>query len=347
MKNKLNFGVIGVGYWGPNFVRNLIKLQEVGDVEVSDPNEERLKEIKDGFPEVRTNSDYLFTLNNPNIDAVVIASPAGTHFKIAKEALEHGKHFLVEKPLATTSKECSELIKLAKNAGKVLMVGHTFIYNSAVNMLKEYVEKDELGDIYYIYSQRLNLGRLRQDVNTMWNFAPHDISIILYLLGQDPIKVSAQGKSYLQEDIEDVVFMNLEFASEVLTHIHISWLDPQKVRKTTLVGSKKMAVYDDLSPDAKIKIYDKGFTKMPNSDSPSDFDSFGEFQLLQRSGDIFIPNFKFTEPLQNECLHFIDCIKNNKKPLTDGEHGLKVVRILEAAQKSLKNGGVTVSLGMP
>jgi predicted dehydrogenase len=344
MKNKLNFGVIGAGYWGPNFVRNLADLQEVGGLAVSDLNQDKLKEIKAKYPEVRTNSDYLFTLNNPEIDAVIIATPAGTHYKIAREALEHGKHVLVEKPLAATSRECRELSDLAKGAERVLMVGHTFIYNAAVNALKDCIANKELGDIYYIYSQRLNLGRLRQDVNAMWNFAPHDISIVLYLLDQRPVKVNARGKDYLQKGIEDVVFVDLEFESGVLAHIHISWLDPHKVRKMTVVGGEKMAIYDDTSLDAKIQIFDKGFTKTPSADSPRDFDTFGEFQLLKRSGDVHIPVFKFTEPLRNECSHFIDCIRNNKKPVTDADHGQLVVRILEAAQESLKNGGRTVRI---
>jgi len=344
MKNKLNFGVIGAGYWGPNFIRNLNELQEVGSLEVTDLNESKLKEIKEKFPKVRTNPDHLFTLNNPKIDAVIIATPAGTHYKIAKAALEHGKHVLVEKPLAATSKECRELADLARQAGKVLMVGHTFIYNAAVNVLKDYVSRKELGNIYYIYSQRLNLGRLRQDINAMWNFAPHDLSIILYLLGEKPLRVRAHGKDYLQKGIEDVVFMDLEFGSGVIAHVHVSWLDPQKVRKMTVVGADKMAVYDDASPDAKIRIFDKGFSKMPSAESPRDFDTFGEFQLLQRSGDVHIPNFKFTEPLRNECLHFIECIKENKSPLTDAKHGLEVVRVLEAAQRSLKDMGRPVDI---
>lgn len=342
--NKINIGFIGCGYWGPNLIRNMGQLPgtRVKAVCDSDPGKEKF--IKENYSGVEFLIDSNRLLKDDSIDAIVIVSPAKTHYKLAKACLEAGKHILVEKPLALSSAECRELIGLAKEKKKVLMVGHTFEYNAAVNKVKEYIDSGELGEIYYIYSQRLNLGRLRNDINAMWNFAPHDISIILYWLGIEPVRVSARGFSYLQPGIEDVAFMVLEFAQRISAHIHISWLDPHKTRMMTIVGSKKMIVYDDVSTDAKIKIYDKGFTKNNELGSFGNFDSFAKFQLIQRAGGLEIPRFEFKEPLQVECSHFLDCILNNKKPLTDGESALRVVRVLEAAQKSMENNGEAIKL---
>jgi predicted dehydrogenase len=300
----------------------------------------RLDYARAKFPNTASfTNDYHTVLRNDAIDAVVIATPAATHYELTKAALEAGKHVLVEKPLALHAAEAEDLVLLAQNHNRVLMVGHTFLYNAAVHMLKEQITQGILGDVYYIYAQRLNLGRVRQDLNAMWNFAPHDISILLYLLDSAPYRVSARGLSYLQNDIDDVAFLVLDFPGNVSAHIHISWLDPQKVRRMTIVGSKKMAVYDDTSPDAKIQLYDKGIDKIPTVHSERDFESFAEFQLLLRSGDVHIPSLKFTEPLQRECAHFIECIVEGKQPMSDGQSGLYVVQVLEAAQRSLQNGG--------
>lgn len=336
----IKVGVIGLGYWGPNLVRNLAEIDDVFLHTVCDLEENRLKYVGKRYPKLCTTKRYEEILTSPEIDAIVIATPASSHFSLAKESLLHGKSVLVEKPLALSSEECQELIDLAEERGKVLMVGHTFIFNPAVEMLKDYVVRGELGDIFYIYSQRLNLGRIRQDVNAMWNFAPHDLSIVLYLLGETPLQVRAKGKAYIQDGIEDVVFLDLDFPSGVNAHVHISWLNPQKVRKTTVVGSKKMVIYDDVSSDAKIQIYDKGVAKIPTSSSPRDFETFGEFQLKIRTGDLHVPAIKFTEPLRNECSHFIKCVKEGKAPLTDGRHGMQVVKILEAAEKSMRANGI-------
>jgi predicted dehydrogenase len=274
---------------------------------------------------------------DPTIDAVVVATPAATHYDLVRQALLNGKSVLVEKPLTRTVAESEELVALAEGRNLTLMVGHTFLYNEAVNTLKRYIQDGELGQVYYLYAQRLNLGRLRQDVNAMWNFAPHDVSIALYLIDESPIAVRASGLCYIQPGIDDVVFMQLKFPSGIAAHIHISWLDPLKVRQMTVVGDKKMVVYDDVSADAKIQVYDRGVVKVPTANSPRDFESFSAFQLLIRKGDVHIPAIKFTEPLYNECKHFVDCIRNGQSPLSDGHSGLMVVKVLAAAEKSLRN----------
>jgi len=336
----MNVAVIGVGYWGANLARVLFQLPSANLHSVCDIRKERLDYVRSSFPTVETTSDYRSLLKNREIEAVVIATEAQFHYQIAKECLEAGKHTLVEKPLSLTSQECRELIEVAERRNRILMVGHTFEYNAAVRKLKEYVVGGELGEVYYIYSSRLSLGKIRQDINAMWNFAPHDISIILYLMESEPIKVSAQGLCCIQEGIEDVVFMHLEFAEGVSAHIHISWLDPNKVRKMTIVGSKKMVIYDDIESDAKIQVYDKGIDKKDLRESLGKFETFGDFQLLLRAGDIYMPKIDFVEPLKVESSHFIECIREGRKPLTDGYDGLRVVKVLETAQKSLESGGI-------
>jgi predicted dehydrogenase len=335
----INVAVIGLGYWGPNLARNFAELAEVNLHSVCDLNKESLDKIGRRYPTTHLTTNHAAVLADPAIDAVVIATPVETHYALAKESLDAGKHVLVEKPLAMTTTQCRELIDLADKRGKTLMVGHVFRYNAAVQKLKSCLESGEVGDIYYIYSSRLNLGRVRQDINAMWNFAPHDVSIIIHLLDMMPCQVNTRGFSYLQDNIEDVVFMTLNFPNGTGVHVHISWLDPRKVRLMTVVGSKKMVIYDDVSADAKIQIYDKGVTKQPNFQSLGDFNSFGEFQLLLRAGDVLIPKINFVEPLRVECQHFVDCIKNGDRPLTDGGEGLRVVQVLEAAQRSLINEG--------
>lgn len=340
----INVSVIGSGYWGPNLIRNFAELDLADLKSVCDLREDRLGIISKSYPTVTTTTDYKEVFADTGVDAVVLATPAATHYSLVKKALLSNKHVMVEKPLALKTSECKELINLATERTKVLMVGHTFIYNDAVNFLKNYIDSGELGKVFYLYSQRLNLGRIRHDLNAMWNFAPHDVSIVLHLLDEKPIRVSAKGLTYIQEGIEDVVFINLDFPSGVTAHIHVSWLDPQKVRRMTVVGDKRMVTYDDVSSDAKIQVYDKGVTKIPNSNSPRDFETFGEFQLLLRSGDVHIPSFKFREPLANECAHFVECIMEGKTPLTDGIAGMEVVRILEGAQRSLDENGISVKL---
>ncbi len=274
---------------------------------------------------------------------MVIATPVHSHFELARSALRAGKHVMVEKPLSQTSDQCRELISLAESRGLVLMAGHIFIYNAAVRKVKEYITSGALGQVYYIYSQRLNLGVIRQDVNALWNFAPHDVSIINYWLEAAPTDVTARGYSYVQPGIEDVVFMTMDYPGGVGANVHISWLDPHKVRRMTIVGSEKMVVYDDVSTEARLSVYDKGVYRKrnpsdsadPMSDSLGTYETFGEFQLLLRAGDVLIPKLDFIEPLKVECQHFVDCIVGGQRPLTDGYDGLRVVETLEAAQASL------------
>ncbi len=335
----VNIAVAGLGYWGPNLARNFAVLPQTTLYALCDVREEPLRRLGRQYPQARLVTEYSALLDDPHVDALVIATPAETHYELALAGLRAGKHVLVEKPLATCAAHCRELIAAADEAGKVLMVGHVFRYNAAVQKLKSYIESGELGDVYYVSSSRLNLGRIRQDANAMWNFAPHDISIITHLFDATPCQVNARGFSYIQPGIEDVVFMTLCFPDGASAHVHISWLNPLKVRMMTVVGSRKMAVYDDVSADARIQIYDKGVTKQPSLTSLGDFNTFGEFQLLLRAGDVLIPKIDFVEPLKVECQRFVDCVINGSQPITDGWDGLRVVQVLEAAQRSLENEG--------
>ncbi len=333
----INLGIIGAGYWGPNLVRDFVQLSEANILGVCDLKEENLTRIKDRYPQIKTVKDYRELIRNKEIEALVISTPAATHFALTKEALLSNKHTFCEKPLALSAKEGKELVELSREKGKVLMVGHLLKYHPAVKKLKELVEKGELGDVYYIYSTRVNLGKVRKEENALWSFAPHDISVILYLLDDEPEEVTAKGESYLQKGVEDVVFLTLRFPNRVIAHIHVSWLDPHRIRKTTVVGSKKMAVFDDTELQEKIKIYDRGIER----EKP--YDTYEELLTL-RLGDTYIPRVELREPLKIECQHFLDCIKENKKPLTDGEDGLRVLRVLEAAQESLTKGGKPVGV---
>jgi len=333
----IKVAVIGCGYWGPNLIRNFIQIPESKVKYCCDLDEEKLKRIKSLYPEPKVTQDYKEVLNDPGVEAVAIATPVHTHFELAKEGLEAGKHVFVEKPLTQTSQEARKLIRLAKKKGKVLMVGHTFLYTAAVNKLKELIDSGELGEVLYISSQRRNLGLFQDDVNVVWDLGTHDISVILYLLnhrlGERDCRIVATGQSHFLSENEDVAFITLNFADKVVANLHLSWLDPCKIRNMTVVGSRKMVVYDDIETLEKVKIYDKGVL-VPNSHN-----SFGEFQLSYRYGDITIPRLKQEEPLKVESSHFLDCIKEDKKPLTDGENGYQVVRMIEKINESLKNGG--------
>lgn len=333
---------IGVGYWGKNLLRNFMAANEAQVAAICDRELSVLEKNAIQYPLLKFSERAQEIFDDDRIDAVAIVTPPESHFELAKAALDAGKHVFVEKPMANSTVECRKLIALAEKQQRVLMVGHTFLYNAAVSKVREYVQSGELGEIYYLYSQRLNLGRVRHDVDAMWNFAPHDLSIILHWLGASPLRVSARGSAYLQKDIADVVFLQLEFAGGVTANVHVSWLDPNKVRRMTVVGSKKMVVYDDVASDHKVQVFDKGMTRQDLSASLGEFDSFGKFQLIQRAGDVLLPKVDFVEPLKVQCQHFVDCIVKNQKPLSDGENGLQVVRILEAAQRSMQNGGMMI-----
>lgn len=326
--NQTNIAQIGVGYWGPNLLRNLIANKNCNVKTVVDLASERREFVRSLYPAVDVTDNIQDVLNDPLIDAVVIATPVATHFDLAISALESGKHILIEKPMAKTPKEVEQIGALAKKNGLVAMVGHTFLYNAAVRYLKELIDSGDLGKIRYIYSQRLNLGRIRSDVDALWNFAPHDVSIIQYLLGDPaPMSVKRQGMDYVQKGIDDVVFLNIIYPENIMAHIHVSWLDPHKVRKITVVGSKKMVVYDDIA-DNKIAIYDKGIDRMAILGENMDFDNPNSFKFNHRSGDVYLPKIQFEEPLKTEIEHYIDCIQNGAECLTGASHAKKVVEIL-------------------
>ncbi|OQY99811.1 MAG: hypothetical protein B6D41_00670 [Chloroflexi bacterium UTCFX4] len=336
MSSRLRLGLVGYGYWGPNLARNFHQLPEAWLVACADADNARLAEAARLYSLQQTANDARALIENPTLDALVIATPARSHFELVSQALNAGKHVLVEKPLALTSADARALTDLARKNNRVLMVGHTFEYNPAVWKIQELLDAGALGELYYIYANRVNLGRVQTDINALWSIAPHDVSIMLALLKQMPLSVSAHGATYLHPGIEDVVFALLNFPNNIVGHIHASWLDPSKTRQMTFVGSEKMIVYDDVDPEAKIKIYDKGVYKRG--------DAFGEFQLRVRSGDLYIPKIDLTEPLKHECAHFLECIRDNKTPRTDGENGLRVVRVLEAAQESLGQNGTPIQL---
>jgi len=295
---------------------------------VVDLADERRDFIRGLYPSVNVTADVQQTFDDPSVDAVVIATPAATHFDLAISALKSGKHVLVEKPMARTVEEVEKIGALAKKNDLTAMVGHTFLYNSAVRYLKQLIDSGELGEIRYIYSQRLNLGRIRSDVDALWNFAPHDVSIVQYLLGDpSPISIVRHGMDYVQPGIDDVVFLNVVYPGKVMAHIHVSWLDPHKVRRTIVVGSKKMVVYDDIDEN-KIAIYDKGIDRMAVLGENMDFDNPDFLKFNHRSGDVLLPKIRFEEPLKLEIAHFLDCIQNGVECLTGTEHAKKVVEIL-------------------
>ncbi len=327
-----NIGVIGIGYWGPNFVRILDELPDATLLKVCDLDPSRFEKIAKIYPHVTFTKDYREVVEDPNLDAVVVATSSDTHHAIGMAALAAGKHLLVEKPLAMSLQHGNEMVALAEKNNRVLMVGHLLRYHGAYQALKNYLDDRSLGDLRYIYCTRVNLGKVRSKENALWSFAPHDISIVLYLVGRMPISVVAVGQSYVREGVEDVGFLILEFPDKVMAHIHVSWLDPHKVRRTTVVGSDKMAVLDDTEVTEKVRIYDKGVNYTPS------YKDYGE-SLTIRVGDIWIPKLSLTEPLKMECQHFLNCVRDESMPLTDGEDGLRVLKVLEAAERSLREHG--------
>jgi predicted dehydrogenase len=341
----MRVAVVGAGYWGPNLVRVFTQNPDVAGVTVCDIDRKRLDRMAKAHPGIGVSDDLDALLSNGQVDAVVVALPAALHYEAARKALIAGKHVLVEKPLASTEREAEELCALAERGSRVLMVGHTFLFNAAVKRVKEYIDGGTLGEVYYVYGQRLNLGIVRRDVDALWNLAPHDISILLHWLGdRTPEQVSYQGASYLQRGVDDVGFLAMKFPGGVMGHIHVSWLDPGKVRRMTVVGSAKMVVYDDVSADARVQLFDKGIDRKQIDTSLGTFNDYAEFQLLQRAGDLLIPRVDFPEPLKEEAAHFVACCKNGKTPIADGPNGLRVVRVLEAARRSRDQGGATVRI---
>ena len=329
--------VVGVGGWGKNLARNYYEIPDCRLKYLCDLDQKKLDRLQVQLPGTLTTASYQTVLRDHEVQAVVIATPAPSHYALCKQALEHGKDVYVEKPFVLDVEHAEELIELAQRKECILMVGHLLEYHPVVNRLREMIIAGELGDIYYIYTQRVNLGTVRTDENALWNFAPHDISSILYLLGKEPSDVSARGQCYLQRGVEDVVFMTLNFNDRSMAHVHVSWLDPHKMRKIIIVGSKKMAVFDDVEGTEKLRIYDKGAAQA------ADYNTFAEYVTL-RFGDVLIPYVKVGEPLRLECLHFLDCIKTRKSAKSDGHDGLRVIKVLDAAQRSLRQNGKPVAI---
>ena len=338
MKRMIKVGLVGCGYWGPNLVRNLRQAPDCQLKVLCDASENRLAHMRRLYPEVAATRQYDDLLQDAELDAIVIATPVRFHYTMAKAALEAGKHVFIEKPIARTGAEAQELVTLAQKQGLVLMVGHTFLFSPAVRRMKEIIDAGDIGQVQYISARRLNLGLFQKDINVAWDLAPHDISILLYLLEESPLSVSCQGASHVSRGIEDVTMMYLNFRKNRCAFIHNSWLDPKKVRQMTVIGSQRMIVYDDTEPLEKLKIYDA------RVEVPPHYDTFAEFTYSYHYGDAYVPYIKQDEPLKLECANFIESIREGVEPVTNGQLGMEVVRILEAANESLKQKGASVSL---
>jgi predicted dehydrogenase len=337
MKEPIAVGVVGCGYWGPNLVRNFKALPNCNLRAMCDVSEARLKHLRSLYPDVEGMTDFEHLLNGAGLDAVVIATPVKNHYLLAKASLLAGKHALIEKPMASSSAECEELIEIAERKGLVLMVGHTFLYSAPVRKIVEIIEAGDLGEIRYINSRRLNLGLFQKDINVAWDLAPHDISIILHILGEFPLTVNCQGNAHVTSGIEDVTNISLSFRHRRFATIQSSWLEPRKIREMTIVGTRRMIVYDDVETNEKIRIYDMRVERPPHHDT------FADFHYSYHYGDSYIPYIKQEEPLKLEVQHFLDCIEKGTKPLTSGLEGLELVKILEAASASLKHHGAPVT----
>ncbi len=327
----MKLAVVGAGYWGPNLIRNLAALSEVETILVCDRDPARLEFVKSRFPKISTTTDLEVVLTDKKVEGVLLATPISTHGKIGLDILNAGKHLFVEKPLAGSSEEAKRLIEAAERKKRILMVGHTFEYSPPVLKIRELVEQGALGKILFISTTRVNLGLHQRDASVVWDLAPHDFSIIFHWLGETPLTVTATGRDCLQAGVPDVAFINLRFPSGVIANIEVAWLAPSKLRQTTIVGERKMLVYDDTENIEKVKIFDQGVDF-------KDPESFGEFQLSYRTGDIVSPRLASYEPLKSEMEHFVSCIKSGAAPKTDGASGLRVVRVLEATQVALETG---------
>jgi len=338
MAKSVNVAVVGCGYWGPNLIRNFRSLPDCRLKAMCDLNQQRLKHLHQLYPEVEMSSDFDSLLKDPHIDAIAIATAVRFHFPMAKASLLAGKHTFIEKPMASSVEECQELIDLAEKNGLVLMIGHTFLYSPAVRKIRDIVRSGDIGDIRYICARRLNLGLFQKDINVAWDLAPHDISIILYIMDDSPVSVNCTGSPHVSGKIEDVTTMYLSFKKHRSAIIHSSWVDPRKVREMTIVGSRRMIVYDDVAQLDKLKIFDA------RVETPPHYDTFADFHYAYHYGDVYVPYIKQEEPLKIETQHFVDCINRKAQPLTSGEQGMELVRILEGASRSLKQNGSVVEL---
>jgi predicted dehydrogenase len=323
---RLRIGVVGLGYWGPNIARNLASVPGCELAWCCDSSPEALERIRERFPATRLTDDLDELLSDPGVDAVAVATPVPTHGELSVRVLEAGKHCFVEKPLAQSVPDAERAVAAARDSGRILMVGHLLEYHPGVRKLKQLTDGGDLGErIYYIYGNRLNLGKLRADENALWSLGAHDVSVVLHLAGEEPREAVAHGASYVRSGVEDVVFCFLRFDSGLCAHLHLSWLDPHKERRFTVVGSRRMATFDDMALEGKVTIYDKGF----------DEDALGYGEYITRSGDIFSPQIPNVEPLRLECEHFVECVLSGRRPQSDGESGLRVVRVLDQLQRSL------------
>lgn len=334
----ISVGVVGAGYWGPNLVRNFQEIPDTRVLMCCDVRRERLDFISKRYPNIEVTTNYDDMLHNEKIDAISIATHARSHYELAKKALEHGKHVLIEKPITQTSEEALELIELGRRKNLIIMVGHIMLYAGPVETIKELIDKGDIGQIYYMDSVRVNLQPFREDVNVLWDLAPHDISLAMFFLGQDPISTAVIGQSYVSDSQENIAFGVLRFPDNVISHFHLSWLAPMKMRQTIIVGSKQMIVYDDVDNIAKLKIFDQGV------DIAKDPTGLTERQMIVRKGNMNAPKVDTREPLFKEVNHFIECIKYNKTPRSNGLEGWKVVKVMEAMQESMKNKGREVEI---
>jgi predicted dehydrogenase len=339
----LRIGLIGLGYWGPNYARVVGELPESELVVICDTSPDALAFMEGRVSHVRATSDPAEVLSAGDVDAIIVATPTTSHYPLALEALESGKHVLCEKPLAPTVAECDQLVAAAEHAGRILFVGHTFLFNPAVRKMRELIERGSIGRLLYAHSVRTGLGPIRQDVNVLWDLAPHDLSILFFLFGEVPVSVSASGQSFLRSDVEDVVFAQLRFDRGGIAGLHVSWLDPYKVRRVTAVGDQRMVVFDDIAVDEKLKVFDKGASYEAVSKSARGTE-FGEYRAIIRDGDIVIPKIAPQEPLKDQVAAFLSSCRSGKPPLTDGYSGRQVVAVLEAATESLRTGSVPVEV---
>jgi predicted dehydrogenase len=322
----VRIGVAGLGYWGPNLARNFAALPGCTVAWLCDADEAARAKLRLAHPDAREADDLEALLADPDLDAVVLATPVPSHAALAEQVLRAGKHCFVEKPLAQSVADAERVVAAAQEADRILMVGHLLLYHPGVTRLTELVRGGELGDVHYLYGNRLNLGKLRADENALWSLGAHDVSVVLHLAGEEPSEVAARGECYMRPGIEDVVFCFLRFPSGLAAHLHLSWLDPHKERRFTVVGSRRMATFDDMELERKLTIYDKGFDESASS--------YGEY--ITRSGDVWMPRIGNREPLRLECEHFVECVRSGEQPLSDGENGLRVVRVLEALQQQLE-----------
>lgn len=340
---ETTIGVIGCGYWGPNLIRNFAENRRAQVRWLCDLDAERLNAVGRRYPSAFVTSDYRELLRDPELDAIVIATPVATHFPFAKEALEAGKHVLVEKPFTASVREAETLVEIARLAGRTLMVDHTFVYTGAVRKIKEIIESGEIGDLLYFDSTRINLGLFQNDINVVWDLAPHDLSIMDFVVGREPEAVLATGSCHIEKGIENIAYVMLKFSDPFIAHFHFNWLSPVKIRHTLIAGSRKMIVYDDIEPTEKVRIYDSGVTANRNTDN-SDKEAAYQTLVSYRTGDVWVPKLDATEALHYVCDEFLTAISTGRQPLTNGTAGLRVVRLLEAAQASINNGGALVRL---